>query len=108
MKQIKSVEEIEGKTIATVFQYFDELWLRFTDGDFVWLRATHSYGDTELETVSKEADLGNNSQAFLALELATPKQVEIFQAEAREKQQAAMERREKQQLAELLAKYPRQ
>lgn len=108
MKQIKSAEEIDGKTIATVFQYFDELWLRFTDGDFVWLRATHSYGDPELEFAYQEPCLENNSQALLALGLATPQEVDTFQTEAREKRQAEHERREKQQLAELLAKYPRQ
>jgi hypothetical protein len=106
MSQIQNTEEIKGKKIARVYQAFDELWLRFTDGDFVWFRASTSYGDTELELVSTAPCLDGNTQAFLALELATPQEVETLQKEVKAKQQKDYERREKEQLAKLLAKYP--
>jgi hypothetical protein len=106
MSQIQNTEEIKGKKIARIYQVFDELWLRFTDGDFVWFRVSTSYGDTELELVSAAPCLDGNTQAFLALELATAEEVKTFQKEIMGKQQAEHERREKEQLAKLLAKYP--
>jgi hypothetical protein len=106
MSQIQNTEEIKGKKIARVYQIFDELWLRFTDGDFVWFRASHCYGDTELELVGKAPSLEQNSEALIALELVTPKEVKTFHKEIKGKQQVEQERREKEQLAKLLAKYP--
>lgn len=106
MSQLHSTEEIKGKKIARVYQCFDELWLRFTDGDFIWFRASYCYGDTELEVVAHPACLDGNTQAFLALELATPQEVENFHKTIVAKQQEQHERKEKEQLAKLLAKYP--
>lgn len=107
MSQLQSVEEIKGKKIARVYQCFDELWLRFTDGDFIWFRASVCCGDTELELVGTPASLDGNMSAFIALELATPQEVETFRKTVIQKQQEANEAREKEQLAKLLAKYPR-
>jgi hypothetical protein len=108
MKPIQSTEELNGKTITHVYQCFDELWLRFSDGTFVWFRAITSYGTTELELVYKEAGLDQESAALLALGLVTHEEVQTFQKEIMGKQLAERERREKEQLAKLLAKYPRQ
>lgn len=106
MNQIQSVEELTGKTITHTHQMFEELWLRFSDGSFVWFRASHCYDSTELELVSTRPNLAENSMALLALESATPEDVENFHKAKRGMLQAEQERFEKEQLAKLLAKYP--
>lgn len=108
MKQIQTEDEMAGKTVSKIYKCFEELWVSFTDGTFVFYRAENNYGDTSLELVTKAPNFLENRLALQALGLATPEEVEAAEKERAELLRKNREDHERAELARLLSKYPRQ
>lgn len=108
MKQIQTEDELAGKTVAKIYKCFEELWISFTDGTFVFYRAENNYGDTSLELVTKAPNFIEHAESMVSLGLVTREEVSTLQKERAAVLRREQEENEKRQLAALLSKYPRQ
>lgn len=43
MNKIKKEEDLLGKTIAQIYQFSSELWIKFSDGDYCLYQSYHDY-----------------------------------------------------------------
>lgn len=106
MEQIKNSRALEGKTIVKAHEDFEELWLSFSDGTFAVLAIERGYyDDVSLKLRTEPPRLLENTQAVLAIGLATVDQLKALDEERQNASRAEIERREKAELARLAAKY---